>query len=325
MPFQTQVNRYPAPGVVGCRASSNPYESVVAGDGALVAGSSGVVVGNFAWIAGTTNLGGGTAQNTYATSPAAAPDGFVMNQHEGLITTWLGQSTLTIPAGMPVTLMRDGDFWAISNCAAATRGQKVFANVFNGNVLPATAGSFPANLMGSNASVTASLASTGVLTVTAVASGTLAVGQLITGAGIPANTYILSLGTGTGGTGTYNLTQTGYVVASETMLATSVGGLGGAVASSVTIAAATSTLTVNTLTSGTLAVGMLVQPVTGIPAGTYITALGTGTGGTGTYILSATASATVTTTAVNFSPWVETTWSVLSDGNPGDLIKIGIK
>jgi hypothetical protein len=44
-----------------------------------------------------------------------------------------------------------------------------------------------------------------LLTVTAVTSGTIAVGQLITGLGITQYTTIDSLGTGTGGTGTYNV------------------------------------------------------------------------------------------------------------------------
>lgn len=41
------------------------------------------------------------------------------------------------------------------------------------------------------------------MTVTAVASGELVVGDLITGAGIAAETRITALGTGTGGVGTY--------------------------------------------------------------------------------------------------------------------------
>lgn len=45
----------------------------------------------------------------------------------------------------------------------------------------------------------------GVMTVTAVFSGTLAAGQFIVGAGIPIGALISSLGTGTGGTGTYNI------------------------------------------------------------------------------------------------------------------------
>ena len=53
-------------------------------------------------------------------------------------------------------------------------------------------------------SITASLATT-VMTVTVDSAVVLAVGQVVTGTGIPANTYIASFGTGTGGVGTYNL------------------------------------------------------------------------------------------------------------------------
>jgi hypothetical protein len=51
---------------------------------------------------------------------------------------------------------------------------------------------------------TARLAGT-TLTVTSVASGTLAVGQAVTGPGIPAGTSITALGTGTGGAGAYTV------------------------------------------------------------------------------------------------------------------------
>ena len=47
------------------------------------------------------------------------------------------------------------------------------------------------------------------LTVTAVASGTIFVGQTISGTGVPAGTKVSALGTGTGGTGTYILTTPG--------------------------------------------------------------------------------------------------------------------
>lgn len=56
------------------------------------------------------------------------------------------------------------------------------------------------------ASVTASIAGP-LMTVTAVGSGALAVGQFVTGAGVIDGTRILALGSGTGGTGTYTLTQ----------------------------------------------------------------------------------------------------------------------
>lgn len=70
-----------------------------------------------------------------------------------------------------------------------------------------------------NSTITASIAGT-VMTVTAVSASTLAVGQTlldVTG-NIAVNTKILSLGSGTGGTGTYNVTIS-QTVASETMTA----------------------------------------------------------------------------------------------------------
>lgn len=54
------------------------------------------------------------------------------------------------------------------------------------------------------AEVTGSITAS-VLTVTSVASGTLRVGQVLSGTGITAGTYISALGTGTGGEGTYEV------------------------------------------------------------------------------------------------------------------------
>jgi hypothetical protein len=54
------------------------------------------------------------------------------------------------------------------------------------------------------------------LTVTAVTSGTLAVGQIITGTNVLPGTRITALGTGTGGTGTYTVSQS-QTVASTTI------------------------------------------------------------------------------------------------------------
>jgi hypothetical protein len=56
-----------------------------------------------------------------------------------------------------------------------------------------------------------------VLTVTSVTLGAVAVGQLVHVAGIVAGTTISSLGTGTGGTGTYNLSVTQSTIASTTV------------------------------------------------------------------------------------------------------------
>ena len=60
----------------------------------------------------------------------------------------------------------------------------------------------------------ASIAGT-VMTVSAVSSGALAVGQTLVGANIADNVKITSLGTGTGGTGTYNISATQSVASQQ--------------------------------------------------------------------------------------------------------------
>lgn len=55
-----------------------------------------------------------------------------------------------------------------------------------------------------------------VLTVTAVASGVLDINQTLAGTSVTSGTFIVSLGTGTGGTGTYNLNFS-ETVASEAL------------------------------------------------------------------------------------------------------------
>lgn len=76
------------------------------------------------------------------------------------------------------------------------------------------------------ASFTGSIAGT-VLTVTAVGSGALANGQTIDGLGVVAATAITSLGTGTGGVGTYNINNS-QTVSSESMTSGTVETINGA-------------------------------------------------------------------------------------------------
>lgn len=72
-----------------------------------------------------------------------------------------------------------------------------------------------------NAVVTGSISGT-VLTVTAVTSGALEAGQLLSGTGVTAGTVVISPGTGTGGTGTYNVNE------SQTVASTAITGTAGA-------------------------------------------------------------------------------------------------
>jgi hypothetical protein len=116
------------------------------------------------------------------------------------------------------------------------------------------------------------------LNVTAITSGTLSIGSQIFGVGVAEGTIITS---GSGFLWQVNNTQ---FISSQTLFAdppyTIFTGSIASAGSPVVV-----TLTVTTVTYGSLAVGTTVIG-TGIPVGTIITALGTGTGGAGTYILS---------------------------------------
>jgi hypothetical protein len=72
-----------------------------------------------------------------------------------------------------------------------------------------------------DATFTASISGT-TMTVTAVASGTLAVGQTVNGTGVTVNTTITALGTGTGSTGTYTVNNS-QTVSSSTLTSARVG------------------------------------------------------------------------------------------------------
>jgi len=112
------------------------------------------------------------------------------------------------------------------------------------------------------------------LTVTAIKSGTIAVGQHFFGLGALQETVITALGTGSGGLGTYTINQS-QSIASSQMYTSNAGAV-------VTGSISTTTLTVTAVTSGTLYVGQTIQG-TGVTTQTIITALGSGSGGTGTY------------------------------------------
>src|SRR5579871_6169691 len=101
---------------------------------------------------------------------------------------------LTLLSAMTVTLMSQCDYWGLF-ASGATAGQKVYFDPLFGALSGNATGQ---SVVGAN---TGSSITSGVLTTTdADQSGSaLAVGQIITGAGIPAGTYIASAaGTGSG-------------------------------------------------------------------------------------------------------------------------------
>lgn len=295
--FQKQVNLTPAPAVAGDFASSNPRATVLAGPGGLVAGALGVTVGKFAWVDtdGVTVRSRGTA--------AKAPSGFVHREQQALIQVYLAESGMNIPAGFPVTLHNEGDFWALNaGPGAFAVGDAVYANYANGDVAQAAA---------TNATATASMGATFTasgsgtnLTVSAV-TGVLTVGETLSGTGIPAGTTIVSQTSGTtGGAGVYVTSQATTISAAT---GTSFG----------------TTLTVTAVASGSLDIGESVTG-TGIPAGAVISSQVSGaTGGVGVYTLSVPATAYAASTTVTSVGGVAATgWKAQSAAAVGELVKI---
>lgn len=210
MGFQKQVNTDPAPAVEGDFASANPRASMLtmAGEG-LFAGAL-LLVGRFARAV----IGTGVTNNADPGVPSRL--GFVGRDQPSLITPWLAGDTMQVPEGIECVLHDDGDFWA-RFAGGATIGEKAFAGYADGLAVSAAAGATVAGAV-----VTADTTNgDATLTVTAVTSGTLAVGQPISGTGIAAGAYIASLGTGAGGVGTYEMSAnatadgTGVTVTSD--------------------------------------------------------------------------------------------------------------
>lgn len=308
MPFQTSMNANMAPAVVGDFADLNPRAFVQAGPGGLIAGSQGLTVGRFAWLASSALDADGGAQvaNNFGTGPVA---GIVPSHLQGIIVNYLADSSLVIPGGFMAGVMSAGGIWVKNEGATqAVQGMNAFAAFANGAASFAAAGSAAAAATSSAGSIAAGTASvtgsiTGnILTVTAVGSGTVVIGGLISGTGVLAGSQVLSQISGTpGGIGIYALNYGEQTVASTTI-----------------------SMTYGTFTAGGTITGVFgigdVLSGTGVTAGTTITALGTGTGGSGTYIVQTTQ--TASSTAISAALGIQTKWIANSSALPGELVKI---
>lgn len=139
MPFPTIVSYAPAPAVEGDFCDSNPRASVNAGPGGLIAGPAGAIVGRFCWATTPNDADGAPASVT--NSGTGAPTGFLHREQQGLITAFLGEDGMTVPPGFPLTLMKEGGFWARNaGSGASVYGQKAFAKNSDGTVAFGAAG-----------------------------------------------------------------------------------------------------------------------------------------------------------------------------------------
>ena len=309
--FQSAVSQVPAVGVAGDFCSANPIFTYDAGPGGLQAGPNGVTVGVFAWAVANPADADGTPASVSNTGfgPVA---GFVGRQGQpALITAFLADASMVIPAGYGMELMIGGDFWAVNTgTTQATNGMKAFANVNTGAVTFAAAGTNPGGGSGATASIAAETWSATLSTVTGnilntsagVVTGTIYVGSYITSSGV-VGTVLKQLTGTTGGAGTYLLDTGEQTVTSQT------------------IAGAYGLLSNGTVT-GVFAVGQVLSGtgvVTSPP--TVITALVSGAGGSGgTSVV--TNNTVVNSTTIVGSNSIETKWYARSTGLQNELVKI---
>ena len=277
--FQQSVNIYNALGTVGSLAFSGPNRAI----GATINSS------------GVANLFGNAY--TFTTAATAEPSGAAPNGaicKVGGTGTFAGillspkENVLTGVTGNPLgasNFLADqstGELLQMGYCfvnlpGPANPGDLITYDPLTGNL----------NSVAPAVSITASIAVGGgagvndVMTVTAILSGgALEVGSLVTGSTVAGGTFIASLGTGKGGTGTYNLTSINEQTVASTTL--TVGGQPPLAFAASAASISGTTLTITTLTSGQVDIGQQVFG-TGVTANTVITAFGSGAGGTGTY------------------------------------------
>lgn len=198
---RTSATPYLAPGVVGGWASANPDVSLLQpnfGDltdptsGSWRVGAGGALIGNFAFADVVTGLVSNVNPGTGALftegasgTPGRIRVGFVQRDQIALITPYLGGDTLAVPVGVGITLHTRGDFWA-KFAAGAAVGSFVFASYADGSPVAGNT-STPPTATGVTVSMNNSV------NLTAVAGGTLVPGQPISGAGIPAGAFVVSV------------------------------------------------------------------------------------------------------------------------------------
>lgn len=163
---------------------------------------------------------GGTVDVTFACAtfgPIAAPIGYV-NAILLAIPGW--DSVTNAAAGvLGRNVETDADFEFRRQLSVAVNGKNSLQSIL-GAVLsvPGVIDAYASENYTSSATgaaFTAAIATT-VLTVSAISLGTIGLDDLVTGAGVAAGTSIASFGSGSGGTGTYNL-NISQTVSSEAM------------------------------------------------------------------------------------------------------------
>ncbi len=195
--------------------------------------------------------------------------------------------------GISISQMTQAFPLVMVTAAKITNGQRIYINGCAGMV-EVNEGEYFASAVTDSSDVTTFTAHIDdggsnagyILTVSAVATGTILVGMQVTGANVAPNTIITEYLSGSGSTGTYQVNLIQKVGSGTGM--TGVGGFAYNLIPAAypnalfTASISGTTMTVTAILGGVIVVGMgLYFP--GVLAGTIVSAFGTGTGGAGTY------------------------------------------
>jgi hypothetical protein len=189
--IQSFVNRELPPGVAGDWAGANIRASVTVGPWQLVAPPSGTTIGAIGWA----NPATGICSNYF--QPNSFP-GFIHREQQGQGLQTSGANIVNnvvatqILSGYPVTALSQGSFWGLFQGGASV-GNSVYANPTTGALIAAASGQ---GVSASNTSVTTSGTGNTTLTLVGTTTGTVAIGQIVSIAGLPPGTYITA-GSGT--------------------------------------------------------------------------------------------------------------------------------
>lgn len=301
--FQQVCTIQPDLGEQGQFYGTNPRASLLAGPGIWLAPAGGLICGNHCWANPATGV---VTQGLSANSQIA----FVPRHNNAIITNFLGFSTLVIPAGLPVTLYSQGDFWD-QFLGGAMPGQNVYADPITGASISANAAGTA--FVGTGYFVAGSQAWAGTgyivgntLNVVSTTSGSIAALQSITLGTPPVGNNAVNVGLNPGM----------YLVSGAASTWVTSGGpqnVGSASQPVALVGTSATQFTVSSTTSGSLGVGSILSAV-GLIAPTTII------GGAGPY--SVTGQQTVFSSgspgAINAGNAVLTPWKVNSFCNPGE-------
>lgn len=289
--FQTTVNVQLAFGVPGALYDDSPVRAT---PWELVSASAAYnIVGATAYTGTTADPGSSAASGVAAAGGTGQFVGILANDK---VYATSGTSTGALNPTMSLPNYFIGELVSMGHLIVALPGP---ANIGDKVSYDQTTGAL--QTYAKTTSFTASLLTTGLLSVTALVSGFLQPGMILSGAGVN-GISIIANGTGNGNTGTYSTNYIGgTAVASEAMTAAS---LPAVAASTTGVITTTGVFSATAVASGQLAIGQVLYG-TNVPANATIIALGTGTGNTGTYTISPAPAALVASTTITADPQVE--------------------